>query len=92
MDEGVDKQEDPTRVTGNEEPLPTVTDSVGEGGYEECRIPASDAMWEEAPESKIQSSAEGFCMALRAAISAEVFHCCSLEESVVDIYAGVNVV
>jgi hypothetical protein len=47
LDEGVDKQEDPTCVTGNEEPLPTATDSVGEGGYEECRIPASDAMCEE---------------------------------------------
>ena len=72
--------------------MPMVTDSVGEEGYEECRIPASDAMWKEAPESMIQSSVEEFCMALRAAISAEVFHYCALEESVVDICAGENVV
>jgi hypothetical protein len=36
--DGVDKQEDPTRVTGKEEPLPTVTDSVGEGGSGGCRM------------------------------------------------------
>jgi hypothetical protein len=39
----------------------------------------------------IHSSAEGFCMALRAAISTEVFHCGAPEESV-DICARANVV
>jgi hypothetical protein len=55
---------EPVWVMGIEEPLPTVT-VWEEQGVREDKLPGSDAMWEDAPESMYQSPPES-CILFRA--------------------------
>jgi hypothetical protein len=52
-----DKVVVPVAVTGKKEPLPTTMEEGAEklGGTVEERVPASEVIWEVAPESKYQS-------------------------------------
>ena len=56
------KQTEPVAVTGIKEPSPTIMEE-GEGyreGEKWERVPGSNVMWEEAPESRYQSVACGW--------------------------------
>lgn len=55
------KQVEPVETTGSSDPSPTTIDEGVDvvGGRERERVPVSDVIWEEAPESMYQSVVGG---------------------------------